>query len=134
MRFVVPAVLILVALIHALPLVGALSTERLASLYGVSVAEPNLEILMRHRAVLFGMLAAFLAFCAVRSELHRLGVAAGLASVVSFLVLAYSVGGYNDSLSRVVRADILALVLLAIGAVVLVVRKGGPDPSDSQRQ
>ena len=71
MRFVVPAVLILVALIHALPLVGVLGTDRLASLYGVSVAEPNLEILMRHRAVLFGMLAAFLTFCAVRPETLR---------------------------------------------------------------
>ncbi len=117
MRFVVPAVLLLVALIHALPLVGVLGAAKLTQLYGVDVQDPTLEILLRHRAVLFGLLAAFLAYAAFRPELHRLALIAGFISVASFLVLARLASAYNPELSTVVRADWLALVLLAAGAV-----------------
>jgi hypothetical protein len=117
MRFVVPAVLLLVALIHALPLVGVLGAAKLTQLYGIDVQDPTLELLLRHRAVLFGLLAAFLAYAAIRPELHRLALVAGFISVASFLVLARLASAYNPELSTVVRADWLALVLLAAGAV-----------------
>jgi hypothetical protein len=118
MRYIVPAVLLVVAVIHALPLTGVMGSAKLVSLYGIPVEEPNLEILLRHRAVLFGLLAALLAYSAFRPALHRLALIAGLVSVVSFIALAQSVGGYNTNLSTVVRADILALVLLVVGALV----------------
>jgi hypothetical protein len=117
MRFVVPAVLLLVALIHALPLVGVLGAAKLTQLYGIDVQDPTLELLLRHRAVLFGLLAAFLAYAAIRPELHRLALIAGFISVASFLILARLASAYNPELSTVVRADWLALVLLAAGAV-----------------
>ena len=117
MRFVVPAVLLIVALIHALPLVGVMGAARLTQLYGIDVQDPTLELLLRHRAVLFGLLAAFLAYAAFRPELHRLALIAGFISVASFLVLARLASAYNPELSTVVRADWLALVLLAAGAV-----------------
>jgi hypothetical protein len=117
MRFVVPVVLLLVALIHALPLVGVLGAAKLTQLYGIDVQDPTLELLLRHRAVLFGLLAAFLAYAAIRPELHRLALVAGFISVASFLVLARLASAYNPELSTVVRADWLALVLLAAGAV-----------------
>ena len=55
--FVVPTVLILVAAIHALPIMGVFAASKLAQLYGITVQDPNLELLLRHRAVLFGLLA-----------------------------------------------------------------------------
>jgi len=117
MRFVVPAVLLIVALIHALPLVGVMGAAKLTQLYGIDVHDPTLELLLRHRAVLFGLLAAFLAYAAIRPELHRLALVAGFISVASFLVLARLSSAYNPELSTVVRADWLALALLAAGAV-----------------
>lgn len=60
MRYLVSAMLVVVAVIHLLPLSGVLGSERLAALYGLSFNEPNLAILMRHRAVLFGLLGLFL--------------------------------------------------------------------------
>jgi hypothetical protein len=51
--------LTVVGIIHQLPLTGVLSVSRLQVLYGVTITDPNLEILMRHRAVLFGILGAF---------------------------------------------------------------------------
>lgn len=124
MRFVVPAVLVLLAAIHVVPVVGVASTARLYALYGVTVEDPNLEILLRHRALLFGLLGALLAYAAIRPELHRLGLLAAFVSVTSFLVLAYEVGGFTSDLSSVVRADIVALVLVVIGGVTHVSGKG----------
>lgn len=117
MRHIVPAVLLLLAIIHALPLAGVVSSAKLFTLYAVPMADPNLEILMRHRAVLFGVLAAFLAYAAFHPALHRLALLAALASVGSFLLLAWQVGGYNTALLTVVRVDAAALVLLALGGV-----------------
>ena len=118
MRHIVPAVLLLVALFHLLPLAGVLGAAKLSSLYGIPVQDPNLEILMRHRAVLFGLLAAFLAYAAFHRPLHGLALVAAGVSVVSFLALAVMVGGYNAALSTVVKADIVALLLLVVAAVV----------------
>lgn len=124
MRFVVPVVLVLVALIHALPIVGVLGVNQLARLYGISVTDPNVELLLRHRAVLFGLLAAFLVYAAVRPELHRAALAAGFVSVVSFLVLSHLVGDYNAALATVVRVDWIALALLVAGAVAHALKRG----------
>lgn len=118
MRYFIGAMLILVGLIHLLPLSGVLSGERLASLYGLAFSEPNLLILMRHRAALFGMLGAFLIVAAFRPTLRTVAFIAGLISVISFLCVAAAVGNYNDHIGRVVTADVAALVCLIAGFAV----------------
>lgn len=114
-RYLVSAMLVLVGLIHLLPLSGALGSERLASLYGVSFSEPNLAILMRHRAVLFGLLGVFLIFAAFRPMFRTVAFIAGFISVLSFLWLAVTAGNYNDQVGRVVTADVVALICLVVG-------------------
>jgi len=125
MRYTVSATLILTAIIHLMPLAGVLGNDRLAALYGVEVVEPNLAILMRHRAVLFGILGAFMAFAAFRPALQPLAFVAAFISVASFLALAWSVGGYNAQIARVVTADIVAFIALAIGACALALLRRG---------
>lgn len=114
MKHLVSAGLVVAAVIHILPLSGVLGSDRLASLYGVSFADPNLEILMRHRAVLFGILGFFLLVAAFRPSLQTVAFVVGFISVVSFLLLTWSVGGYNAKIARVFWADIVALVALVI--------------------
>ena len=116
MRYLVSAMLVVVAVIHLLPLSGVLGSERLAALYGLSFNEPNLAILMRHRAVLFGMLGIFVLLAAIRPALQSAAFIAGFVSVVSFLWLAWASGGYNAQIARVFRADMIALACLVIGA------------------
>src|SRR5262245_24666263 len=102
--------LIVVAIIHLLPVSGAMSGERLRALYGIPVAEPNLLILMRHRAVLFGILGVYFLIAAFYPSLQPAAFVAGFASVVPFLWLAKSVGEYNVQVARVFLADVVALV------------------------
>lgn len=117
MRYLVSTMLVIVAIIHLLPLSGAIGGERLAALYGLSFNDPNLAILMRHRAVLFGILGLFLLFAAFRPQFQAIAFIAGFISVVSFLWLAWSVGGYNTQVASVFMADIVALACLIIGFV-----------------
>ena len=121
MKYLVSAMLVLVGFIHLLPLSGVLGSERLASLYGLQFNEPNLEILMRHRAILFGLLGAFMVFAAFKPAFQTVAFIAGFISVVSFLYLAWAVGSYNEQVGRVFVADVVALAFLVVGGVVHVV-------------
>jgi hypothetical protein len=111
------AMLTIVGVIHLLPLSGALSAARLAALYGLGFDEPNLAILMRHRAVLFGMLGVFLIYAGRAPALQPVALVAGILSVTSFLWLAWSVGGYNPLIARVIAVDLVALGCLLVGGV-----------------
>lgn len=126
MQKIISAMLIVAALIHLLPVTGVLGPERLAGLYGIVFDEPNLAILMRHRAILFGLLGLFMLYAAFRPRLQTLAFIAGSGSVISFLWLACSVGGYNALVGRVVIADIVALVclLIAMGTYAFGTTKG----------
>src|SRR6185503_5462536 len=97
MRILVSVMLLVADEVHLPPLSGVLGAKRLTDLYGLDFTDPSLVILMRHRAVLFGLLAVFLIYAAFRPALQPLALVAGLVSVVSFLCLAWSVGGYNAS-------------------------------------
>ena len=125
MRYLVTAMLVIVAIIHLLPLSGVIGSERLASLYGISFGEPNIAILMRHRAVLFGLLGLFILFAAFAPRFQVAAFVIGFVSVVSFLWLASSVGGYNAAIGRVVTADIVALVCLIVGAAAYAYAQRG---------
>jgi hypothetical protein len=121
MRFIVASMLLAVGIIHLLPLSGVLSAARLFDLYGITFEDPNLEILMRHRAVLFGLLGIFLLTSAFLPNLQLAALITGFVSVVSFLYLAYSVGGYNDQVNRIVTADKAALVCLLVGSITYAI-------------
>lgn len=114
MNKLIAALLLVAGIIHLLPLSGVLGAERLAALYGLTFAEPNLLLLMRSRAVLFGLLGALLVAAAWRQAWRPLALAGGLVSVLSFLLLAGTGGGYNTALGRVVLADWVALACLLL--------------------
>jgi len=106
-------------IIHILPVTGILGADQLTSLYGMKFGDPNLVILMRHRAVLFGILGVFLLFAAFKPDFQLLAVIVGLVSVVSFLLLAGIGGGYSEAIGRVVKADLIALAgLISAGVSV----------------
>jgi len=115
MRHFVSAMLIVVGIIHLLPVSGVLGAERLTSLYGVSIVEPGMVLLMRHRAILFALLGLFLVLAAFRPSLQPIAFGAAFVSVVSFLLLAWPAGSHSAEILRVVVADAMALVCLVLG-------------------
>ena len=89
----------------------------MARLYEVDVRGPDLNILLVHRAVLFGLLAAALIVSIFTSDIRPYTTGAVLASDVAFLLIARLNPGLNHSMKRVVRVDVVSIVLL-LSAVV----------------
>lgn len=129
MRHFVSVMLLVVGIIHLLPVSGLLGAERLSSLYGVSIAEPGLVLLLRHRAILFALLGLFLVFAAFRPSLQPMAFGAAFVSVVSFLLLAWPMGSQSAEIRRVFVADAIALVCLVLGvAAHAFTQRGGKPP------
>ena len=121
----VAAMLVVVGVIHLLPSAGVLGAARLTALYGVAVSEPSVVLMLRHRALLFGLLGLFLLVAAFLPALRGVALTAAAASVVSFLVLAWPPGDLSAPLRRVFVADVIALACLAVGgAAHLIARRG----------
>lgn len=108
----------LVGLINLVPAVGALSSDRIATAYGVAVEGPDLALLLRHRAALFGIVGGLAMVGAVHAPWRGPGAVAAGVSMGSFLVLGLLVPGHGPALRRVVVADVVGLGLL--GAAVLM--------------
>ncbi|MBT8470486.1 MAG: phosphopantetheine adenylyltransferase [Myxococcales bacterium] len=106
------------SLINLLPAIGALSSKRLQTMYGIAFEEPNLVVLMRHRAILLGIVGGLLAASAFLLPLRPAAYAAGLISMLSFVLIASLVGGYNRALRRVVLADLVASAALLFAALI----------------
>ena len=118
----ITGLMLIVAAIHLVPITGFFGAERLSALYGIDVDNPDLEILMRHRAVLFGILGVFFAYAAFTPSVQPLAFVAAAASLASFFYLAVAVDEYGASIRKIVMGDVVAVVCLA-GAVLLYVAK-----------
>ena len=107
--------------IHVLPSAGVIGAGALHSLYGVDVGDPNVVLLLRHRAALFGVLGAGLVLAAFRPEWQRIALGVGLVSTLSFVALAWVSPAPTPPILRVVYVDIAVAALLT-GAIALRLR------------
>jgi hypothetical protein len=105
-------------LIHALPLAGLLGRAMLEQAYGVKLGEGHdLTILMQHRALLFGLLAAA---CFAAAALPHWRWPVGIAALISMLgfVLIASIQPHGLPIAKVMWVDIGAAIFLIIGLLL----------------
>lgn len=102
----------LAGVIHLLPVTGILGSSQLERLYGVVPTNPDLLILMRHRAALFGVVGAILLWAAWHPDVRPIAAPVGLLSMGSYLVLA--TGSTNPALGRVWWIDAVLFGALLI--------------------
>ncbi|MDP3857899.1 MAG: hypothetical protein Q8Q73_09080 [Stagnimonas sp.] len=105
--------LLLSGALNALPALGLLGGSQLTSLYGLPFEDASLRILMRHRALLFGLLGAAMILAAFLPPWRAALAGIGLLSMLGFIGIAWLEGGGNVAIQRVVLADVLASALLA---------------------
>lgn len=117
MKHVSVVALLVAGIIHLLPVPGVMGVSTLARLYGIEVSDPNTAILLQHRALLFGLLGVLMLVAVALPWLRVTVLTVALFSAASFIVVALAVGGYNPAIGRVVVADVLASMLLAVGLV-----------------
>ena len=128
MKTAITVALLIAGVINLYPVVGVLSVEQLVKLYGVPLEDVDLIILMRHRAILFGLLGAFIIYSAFKSSLQVLACIAGLVSMISFIIIAAITGEYGETFNKIIVADIVGSVALL---AVLALRARRRDIMDS---
>lgn len=119
MKKVSAILLIAIGLMNFIPIIGVVSTEQLTTLYGISIESVDLEILMRHRAIMLGLIGGFLLLAAFRPSWQVPAASMGLVSMSAFVILAYIAGENGDQIHRVVVADIVGSVAAAFVLAVI---------------
>ena len=104
-------------LVHVIPVIGVLSAQRLHALYGVSVQDPTVLLLLRHRALLFAVLGALFIAAALQPAWRVPGAIVALVSMLAFIVPAQGFA-HPAAIGRVVQVDVLLSVALAIPLLV----------------
>jgi hypothetical protein len=97
-RRVSQAFLLVAGLIHLLPRIGVLGSDRLTAMYALPFTDPNLAILMRHRAIMLGLLGGFVLYAVWRPALQVPAIVLGGISLASIVALAWSTGGTTSRL------------------------------------
>lgn len=115
--------LIIAGIINLLPLAGALGADNLRSLYGLASITPDLEILLRHRAILFGLVGSQLIAAAFVPGLQLAALLIGGVSMASFIVIALLVGTFGAPIRTIVLADVVGLLALSPAAFGLVANR-----------
>lgn len=110
--------LVVAGLMHLLPAAGLRGAPQLRRLYGVAVEHPDLLVLMRHRALLLGLLGLGLIVAAFWPPLRTAMLVAGLISTLGYCALAFAETALAAPLRRVAWIDLpiaaaLFVVLLA---------------------
>jgi len=115
MKRTISIILVLVGLMNFYPVIGVLSADTLRNLYGVIILDNDLLILMRHRAILFGILGIFMVISAFRPNLQPSAIVVGLISMVAFIGLALGTEELGEPIQKVMIADLIgSLGLIAV--------------------
>lgn len=113
----VAGILVIVGLVNFLPVLGVLGPERLRTLYGVAFEDSSLVILMRHRAVLFGLVGGFIMASGFLPSLRTSAFILGMTSMLSFVVLAWMESSFTAEIRKVVVIDVVGSVLFGLAAL-----------------
>jgi len=99
-----------------LPSILAFLPNKISHSYGIEMPSSNYELLLRHRAVLFGIIGGIMIFSAITKKNYSMAVCIGLISMISFIVLYKLTNGtINDELNKVMKIDIVGIIILLVG-------------------
>ena len=118
MNIAILILLFVVGLINFLPIIGVLSADKLSAAYSVELIGNDIVILMRHRALLFGIIGGFIFFSLFKPLYQEAAMVMAAISMIGFLYFIWAVDGHNDALSKIAMVDVIGIVCLLIAAVL----------------
>lgn len=118
MKKVYLCLLFIVGAINFVPVLAVVSLEQINHSYGLSVTDNNLAILLRHRALLFGVLGGFVLFSVFKPQYQVVAMVLAMISMLGYLIVFYLVGDVNAQLLAIAKVDIVGVVLLFIAALI----------------
>jgi hypothetical protein len=112
--------LFIAGVINLLPSVLAFLPDKISKSYGIEMPNQNYELLLRHRAILFGIIGGLMIYSAVAKKHYEVSTVIGLISMVSFIVLFFLIGkDINSEIKKVMTIDVVGTVILCIGFILL---------------
>lgn len=118
MQRLITVLFLIAGLINFAPIAGVLSADTLANAYGIAAPQGDLLILMRHRALLFGIVGGLLLVAAFRRSLQPAAMVAGMVSLLGFIALVLMDGDHGERLQHILLIDIVAVIALALAAIL----------------
>lgn len=110
--------LFLAGVINTIPAFITFFPSKILASYGIPIPDVNFELLLRHRAVLLGIIGGLMIYSALTKTYYSLSTLVGLISMISFLLLFYSIDGeINQALTRVMKIDAITILVLLIGFI-----------------
>ena len=120
MRYLIPLLFSVLAIIHILPALSGVSVDRVADLYGVPAEDKMLMTLLQHRAVLFGLVAGACIYAANRPSARWPVLWGAIISMSSFIFIAMPRGQLSGPLAKIAYVDGFGLIIAAILVVLLM--------------
>lgn len=115
---IISILLVVVGLVNIAPVAGLLGPESLERLYGFTGLEGDLLILMRHRALLFGIIGAFILCAAFKRSFQPVAMLMAAVSMLGYMLLVWLADEPGAKLYRVAVIDLIAGVPLLIAMVL----------------
>jgi len=123
MELIYRITLFIAGLINLLPSLLAFLPDKISKSYGVEIPNANYELLLRHRAILFGIIGGLMIYSALVKKHYELSTIAGLVSMTSFIILYFIIGkDINQELKKVMMIDVVATVILCIGFILFILK------------
>lgn len=113
---IVSAILVIIGLVNLAPVVGVFSSDALSRAYGLERLSGDLLLLMRHRALLFGILGTLVLVSVGMRPLQLPMLLAALVSMLGFVAIV-GITPANPSLQTIVVVDVVASVLALVATV-----------------
>lgn len=115
--------LFVAGVINLLPSLLAFLPDKISNSYGIDIPNSNYELLLRHRAILFGIIGGLMIFSALVKKHYELSTIAGLVSMTSFIILYFIIGkDINQELKKVMMIDVVATVILCFGLILFLLK------------
>jgi len=116
--------LFLAGVVNFIPSLIVFLPSKISDSYGVILPDANFELLLRHRAILFGIVGGLMIYAALSKKQYLMATTFGLISMSSFIMLSFIIdGNLNDELQKVVIIDGVVIGILLIGYILFKFNK-----------
>lgn len=111
--------LFVAGVINFIPSFLAFAPNKISESYGIEIPNSSYELLLRHRAVLFGIVGGLMIYSAISKKNYNLATTIGLISMISFVILYKLIGGeINPELNKILKMDFIGIGILIFGMVL----------------
>ena len=123
MELIYRIALFMAGLINLLPALLAFLPDKISKSYGIEIPDANYELLLRQRAILFGIIGGLMIYAALVKEYYEISTIAGFVSMTSFIILYVLIGkDIKSELKKVMMIDVVATIILCIGFVLFLLK------------